>query len=117
MTKMTLAELMQTIDVTNIDPEQYTSTTIDDYELVTEDNFYAFALEANTQFKFLSDYENLHGFYVVDWRVNFARLFEFICHSIPPENWDEHLKTFMRFYDDESAPELYRRLGLDEEER
>jgi len=88
------------------------STLTSIYEVVNDDNILEYCKVANFQFIFLYNNERKHGFYLVNWRINFSNLITYINNS----NLDEfsnniEIKQFIKLYNI-SAEILYKRLGL-----
>jgi len=88
------------------------STLTSIYEIVNEDNVLEYCKVANSQFNFLNHNERKHGFYLVNWRINFSNLISYTSNS----NLDEfsnniEIKQFIQSYNI-SAEILYKRLGL-----
>jgi hypothetical protein len=110
---MNLTELINNVDILKIDSEYYQSTLCEACNIVNENNYEFLISEANEQIKLLLDNEKLHGFFIVDWRVNFANLYQFVQDFIQASMWDRNTKEFMEVYNDKSAQILYKRLGLD----
>ena len=81
----------------------------DMFEIVNESNFLQYSQLANIQYHFLFKNKNSSGFDFVNWRVNFANLHEFI---IDKAKTDKDISEFLELYE-ESAPVLYKKLGLE----
>jgi len=88
-------------------------TLTSNYEVVNEENVLEYCIIANFHFNYLSQNENKHGFYLVDWRVNFSNLISFINKSNLNEFTNNlEIKQFIQSYNN-SAEILYKRLGLE----
>ena len=89
----------------------------DIYELVNDSNMIQFCAIANQQYDYLLDHIQKHPFYIVNWRVNFARLEEFI-KSVDFQQEDPAIIViaydFLDNYE-HSGDELYAR--FDEEDK
>jgi hypothetical protein len=81
----------------------------DMFESVSEYNYLQFCQIANIQYIILFKNEKSSGYDFVNWRVNFANLNEFIMDNL--KNGEE-ISEFLKLYD-ESAPVLYKKLGLE----
>ena len=110
---MNFSELIKNINLLKIDSEYHQSTLCETYNIVDENNYELLIAEANQQIKIILDNEKLHGFFIVDWRVNFANLYQFVQDFIQASIWDRNTKEFMEVYNDKSAQILYKRLGLE----
>jgi hypothetical protein len=110
---MNFLELIKHTEILNIDSEYYQSTLCETYNIVNENNYQLLIAEANEQIQLLIDNEKLHGFFIVDWRVNFANLYQFVQDFIQLSVWDRNTKEFIEVYNDKSAQILYKRLGLE----
>jgi hypothetical protein len=83
------------------------------YEVVDEAHVLEYCRIANFHFNFLYQNESKHGFYLVDWRVNFTNLESFINNSNLNEFTNNlEIKQFIQSYNI-SAEILYKRLGLE----
>ena len=88
------------------------STLTSIYDIVNEDNVLEYCKVANFQFNFLNDNEAKHGFYFVNWRINFSNLILYINNSNLNEFSNNiEIKQFIKSYNI-SAEILYKRLGL-----
>ena len=76
---------------------------------VDDSNYLSFIQIANEDYYFLLFSKKTHGFHLVNWRVNFGNLHDFI---IEKSKVDEIAIEFLVFYN-ESAPLLYQKLGLE----
>jgi hypothetical protein len=110
---MIFSELVKNIDSSILDTGYYTSTLCDIYQNVNESNYRKFIADANSQIDLLLHNNKWHGFFLVDWRVNFGNLYDFVLQLGKSEKLDSGIKKFEKLYNDLSAPELYKRLGLD----
>lgn len=79
------------------------------FEIVNEDNYVNFSQLANIQYNYLLQNENSSGYHFVNWRVNFVDLHEFVLKN---SKGDTEVITFLKYYE-ESAPLLYKKLGLE----
>ena len=89
------------------------NTLTSNYDVVNEENVLEYCIIANFHFNYLSQNEQKHGFYLVDWRVNFSNLISFINKSNLNEFTNNlEIKQFIQSYNI-SAEILYKRLGLE----
>ena len=79
------------------------------FEEVNEENYLNFSEMANIQYNYLLQNENCSGYYFVNWRVNFADLNRYNMENSKVE---AEVTTFLKYYE-ESAPLLYKKLGLE----
>lgn len=91
----------------------YQSSLVDDYDLVTKENSKEFAIKALEQFNIMFKYKNISGFFIVDWRVNFFKLFEYFVNNKLAQDKNIIVLEFMNVYKSESADLLYKRLGME----
>ena len=71
-------------DLERLFPADYSKKqvgTLDRYQLVTDENFFAYCVIANRQFEYLYLNKKLSGFYFVDFRCSFSELQEFLLNS------------------------------------
>lgn len=79
------------------------------FEKVNETNYLQFVQVANILYHYLLFNTKTHGYHIVNWRVNFGNLHDFV---IDKQKFEKDVKDFMVYYD-ESAPILYQKLGLE----
>lgn len=79
------------------------------FEKVNETNYLQFVQVANILYHYLLFNTKTHGYHIVNWRVNFGNLHEFV---IDKKKIEKDVRDFMVYYD-ESAPILYQKLGLE----
>lgn len=103
--------LFREIDVNTQTKEDYVPTLSDQYENVNSGNVADFSQVACLQYEFLMANQNLSGLYIVDWRVEFAKLETYILKNVSELNQNETVKRFLDYYDG-SGTELYKRLDL-----
>ena len=79
------------------------------FEKVNETNYLQFVQVANILYHYLLFNTKTHGYHIVNWRVNFGNLHDFVTDQ---QKIEKDVKDFMVYYD-ESAPILYQKLGLE----
>ena len=79
------------------------------FEKVNETNYLQFVQVANILYHYLLFNTKTHGYHIVNWRVNFGNLHEFV---IDKKKIEKDVRDFMVYYN-ESAPILYQKLGLE----
>jgi hypothetical protein len=89
------------------DDELYPLTNM--FDSVNESNYLQFIQLANIQYNFLFHHKNSSGYDFVNWRVNFANLHEYVIKNNKSEM---EVLEFIKLYE-ESAPLLYKKLGLE----
>lgn len=105
-------DFIKSIDIKSQTRENHTSTCIDKYEQVTEGNYKVLCLLAIEQYEILFSNENLSGFYIVDWRINFNSLRMFLDNVSIKDLISLNENRFIEYYDI-SAQVLYDRLGIE----
>jgi hypothetical protein len=79
------------------------------FENVNESNYLQFTKLAIILYNFLFNNERTSGYDFVNWRVNFANLHEFVVENA---KIGDDISIFLKYYED-SAPLLYKKLGLE----
>ena len=106
-----LFELFKDIDIKKQTLDDWEPTASDSYENVNLNNYIEILEIACKQYEFLMANRNLSGLYFVDWRVNFSNL-EIFIKQLNPAMDNELMARFIQYYDDKSANELYKRIGV-----
>jgi len=81
----------------------------DMFEKVSDKTYLQFCQIACIQYDFLLNTRFLSGYHLVNWRVNFGNLHEYVTEK---QKANKDVKDFIIYYD-ESAPILYQKLGLE----
>lgn len=81
----------------------------DKFEIVNELNFLQFAQIAIIQYNFILHNKSFTGYHLVNWRVNFANLQEYVKLN---QKSSDCIINFLKLYEN-SAPLLYKMLGLE----
>ena len=79
------------------------------YENINESNYVSYTQIACVQYNYITQHKFFHGFHLVNWRVNFANLNDFILEKSINDN---SVSKFLELYEG-SAPILYEKLGLE----
>lgn len=79
------------------------------FEKVNESNYLQFTKLAIIQYLFHFNNETTSGYDFVNWRVNFSNLHDFVLENAKS---GDDVSTFLKYYE-ESAPILYKKLGLE----
>lgn len=107
-----LLDFIKSIDIKSQTRENHISTCVNKYEKVTDGNYKSLCLIALEQYHILFSNENLSGFYIVDWRINFNSLRLFIENGLNKDSISLNEMQFIKNYDT-SAKVLYDRLGIE----
>ena len=78
------------------------------FENVTEKTYLQFCQIATIQYNFLNNSQFLSGYHLVNWRVNFGNLHDYVKEHNKIET---DVKKFLLIYE-ASVPALYKELGL-----
>ena len=78
------------------------------YENINESNYIFYSQVACVQYNFIIQHKFFHGFHLVNWRINFANLHDFILGKYIN---DKSVSKFLELYES-SVPILYEKLGL-----
>ncbi len=81
----------------------------DMYENINESNYVSYTQIACVQYNYITQHKFFHGFHLVNWRVNFANLNDFILEKSINDN---SVSKFLELYEN-SASTLYEKLGLE----
>jgi hypothetical protein len=95
-----------------LNDDDYTTTVADAYENVTEGNWHQFLQEAMGQYRAIMADDRISGFYLVDWRVNFFNLNDYIRANVLNDDCPAEAREFTEAFE-ESMDTLYRRLGIE----
>jgi hypothetical protein len=110
---MEFVELIKRIELGNINTSFHETTITKLYENVSHLNYKEYIKVALSQIRILFKNEYLHGFYIAEWRINFSNLFDYTIKLNDREKLDIDINEFIDIYDNQSAPALYRRLGIE----
>src|SRR5690606_32877085 len=80
---------------------------------IDENNYLELCAIADKQYDFFILQKHLSGYCIVDWRIIFAALFEYVKPHIANGTNNKKLLEFHDNYEMKSASELYTRLGLE----
>lgn len=92
--------------------DEYDSTIYpltDMFEKTSDKNYLQYAQLANIQYNFLTQHNQSSGYHIVNWRINFGNLHDFVIKN---SKVGVDISTFLKYYE-ESAPILYKKLGLE----
>jgi hypothetical protein len=81
----------------------------DMYENINESNYVPYTQIACVQYNYIIQHKYFHGFHLVNWRVNFANLTDFLLEKSINDN---SVSKFLELYES-SASTLYEKLGLE----
>ena len=93
------------------DPAKYNSSLSEEFNLVTAANVQAYMQQAIWEFELLAGNESYSGYFLVDWRINFWPLNEFV-HQNLDELPREQANYFLTLHH-KAADILYQRLGIE----
>jgi hypothetical protein len=79
------------------------------FENTSDKNYLQYSQLANVQYNFLTQQNQSSGYHIVNWRINFGNLHDFIIQN---SKSDKDVIVFVNYYE-ESAPILYQKLGLE----
>lgn len=100
-------------DINNYSIDFYQSSLTDKYHVVTKKNYLEYAEKATEQFTIMLKYENISGFFMVDWRVNFANLIDYLDVNLIGKKQNLITTEFINYYKKQSTNLLYKRLGIE----
>jgi len=112
---MTIWELNDVMNLKEVKLQFHTSTIYMENFEITKENHRLLMLEALKQIDFLLSNHNLNGLFMLDWRVNFYTLFEYVLNIVPKELWGEQTKKFLYYFDDLSVDVMYYRFDVEDE--
>ena len=88
------------------------STLTNKFNDVNENNIIDIIKEAQNQIQTLFEYEDVSGFYIVEWRINFHNAYDYIVTNYPKADRNQMLNDFVENFEN-STDILYKRLKIE----
>ena len=109
---MNFSEIIILADIDNYSIDFYQSSLTNDYDMVKKEYCLKYARIALEHYNIMLQYENISGFFIVDWRINFSNLFDYMEKNNLPIEQNTIITEFINVYKNNSAKLLYQRLGI-----